>query len=541
MRSVRAVLTVAVLLVGEASAWIGGVNRQKLIAHGRDLRIATPEEILDNADVFDKTGVDGATVCLFGKTATGRSYSFETIAIDEPWVFSDLKPRLAALKGFAAHVGLKESLLAFQLLPQKRLAWDDDAAWGRFVGNLHVLARIGRVSGLKGYFVDFGDRSRVRQFFSTGGRNGADFDVASAFARKRGRELLSGLFAEHPDAVLFSPWFFTLNERDAGLRDPLARVRGEGDLWPAFLNGILDAIPPQAKFVDGNEWSFRDGDAEDHGFHAKAFHAWHYALGLVEPENRDRYKSQLSVGFGFCLDMFKGDESLVARFERNLEQAAFVSTEYVWLHGESCCWVPWKRTVSSQLWKDETFAKVLSGQNGPRTWEDALPGLRDILDAVRDPDAFRTRKLSELRRTGLRELISSKDRVPVDLVVWQNPEKHQGRFGKDSDSVRACGVGSGCASVHLPVMPGALYAVSVKVHGRVSANVHWKVGGREEWKLGVSRLVAQGEADADGWRMLAATVRPPADADGMVLSAWVSQRSEAEKARFRDFSAVKLR
>ena len=550
---VAAIASLITLLACNAFAWVGGAHRQKLIAHGWDLLRTSPREILENAAAFDTVGVDGVTVCLSGKSSSGRRYSFATMASDDPWKLDDFESEIDTLKGFYGHSGLKESFLMFWLAPQKRISWTDDAAWKRFADNLRVLARIGKASGIKGYFIDCEDYPKTRQFFHDAKQDDMDFDSALTLARKRGRELFSGVFAEHPDAAILSFWFFTLNERYAWQRDPEACIRRERDLWPAFLNGMLDVMPSQVKFIDGNEWAYYNCYAEKFDFHTKAFYAWHSALGLVAPENRNRYRAQLSVSFGFYIDMFRSDGnkeywyppaddgSRMTRFERNLEQAARVSTEYVWIYGEAYCWVPWKKTESSRLWKDKIFSKVLSRQDGPRTWEDALPGLRDMLDSIRDPDAFRMRKLADLHNAGIKDMIISEDRVPKSFVPWQNPEKQQGFFGKDGDSVLARGVGSGCASIHLPVKAGSSYSVSVRVNGKGSANIHWKVGGKEEWRLGISQLVEQGESDVDGWRTLAATVRPPIGSDGMVLSAWVSQKNASEETRFRDFSAVKLR
>ena len=550
----RALVAVAAAAVSaNAFAWTGGVHRQKFIAHGWDLLRTTPEEILDNAEAFGRTGVDGVTVCLSGLTASGRKYSYSSMMTDEPWTFEMFAPRMKTLQAFAGYPGLRESFLMFWLAPQKRIAWTDDATWKRFADNLRVLARVGAEAGMKGYFIDCEDYPKTRQFFYDPKRDAMDFDAARLLARQRGRELFTGLFAEHPNAAVLSFWFFTLCERYAWQRDPAACVRRERDLWPAFLNGVLDVMPPQAKFVDGNEWAYYNCYAEKEDFHTKAFYAWHSALGLVEPENRAKYKAQLSVSFGFYIDMFRSDAtksyyyppaedgSRLTRFERNLEQAARVSTEYVWIYGEKYCWVPYRQTATSRLWKDDVFSKLLPKTDGPRTWEEAIPGVRDMLDSIRDPDGFRVRKVAELRAAGAKDLIDSADRVPRDIGLWQNPEMRQGTFRKDGASVLARGVGSGCASVHLPATGGASYAVSVAVKGKGSANVHWKVNGKEEWGLGIPQLDETGEPDADGWRTLAATVRPPVGADGMVVSAWVSQKDEGEETRFRDFSVLKLR
>ena len=69
---------------------------------------------------------------------------------------------------------------------------------------------------------------------------------------------------------------------------PCADVRAQGDLWPAFINGLMDALPPGARLVDGNEHAYRY-EAERGDFFKSATVQRARALSLIAPENRAKY------------------------------------------------------------------------------------------------------------------------------------------------------------------------------------------------------------------------------------------------------------
>ena len=348
-----------------ARAWIGGVTTQKFIGHGWDLLNASPDAVLAHADDFARTGLDGVTVCLYGKRPEGGRFGCTTIMNDAPWDYRLLESKLKTLRKFKSRPGLKESFLFFWLVPEKRLAWDDDAAWARVAGNVGVLARLGAEADMKGYFIDSEDYPKVRQFFYDQTNDGMDYDEAYRLARKRGAEVFGPLFANHPGATLLSFWFLSFNPAYAPLRDPLALMRKDGDLWPAFVNGILDVMPERATFVDGDEHAYHY-KSEKRDFLVKSLVQRHSAVGLVAPENRAKYRARLSVGFGLYLDKCKKPEDL-EWFSRNIAQAAEVSTEYVWIYGEHGNWVGWNKV-------------------GTKTWEQKIPGLADALISIKSSD-----------------------------------------------------------------------------------------------------------------------------------------------------------
>ena len=92
-------------------------------------------------------------------------------------------------KKYKDHPGLRDSLLIFWIAPVKHLAWDDDAAWARFAGNVGTLAWVGKSAGMKGYMVDMEDYTDIRQYFWDPKRDTMSYDEACKLARKRGAEI----------------------------------------------------------------------------------------------------------------------------------------------------------------------------------------------------------------------------------------------------------------------------------------------------------------------------------------------------------------
>ena len=567
---------VAMAAVAAAFGWTGDVCGQKFIGHGWDLMMVSPAEILDHADMFDATGLDGIAVALRGKEPGAKPwrYSYSNIHADRPWPRELVGQHVASLRKFKEHPGLKDSMLIFWMSPRKRMDWRDDAAWERFAGNVGTLAWAGREGGLHGYVLDSEDYGKQKQFFLDADKDGMTYDEACAVARRRGAQVFSALFKEHPDATLLSFWFMSAGEAYyANARHPVREARKRGDLWPSFVNGLLDVLPPKAKFVDGNEHAY-GCKADTKGFYVKSYNQSQGLLGLVAPENRVKFQTQLSVGFGQYIDMYvNGPESRwyigpaengsrLSAFENNLAQAAHVSTEYVWIYGEKHCWVDWKKTRQCEVWRTKCFLDAFATPTP--TWEKCLPGLADMLRAVKDPDEFRERKIAEMKAAGTYTNLVADGAcqgVPkgVTLKSGFNPRKlppgfHNYRAPEatnlvsgidttvgegDSRSLAIRGGPFGNVSCGTTVKEGEIYALSVSVRSpKAAAEACWLRD--EQWRWVEAPQMDFGEPDAEGWRHGTLTVRIPKGATRLGLFAF-ARLKDGEMAWFDNFSIVRLR
>ena len=124
-------------------------------------------------------------------------------------------------------------------------------------------------------------------------------------------------------------------------------------LFPAFLNGMLDAAGPDTFITDGNEPAYYYTSPLDY---YKVYHMIRQrALSMVAPENVRKYQTQLQVSQSLYVDYVFGlgvwgqrnivGKSLKAEertkwFEHNTYYALQTCDEFVWLYSEKMNW--WK-------------------------------------------------------------------------------------------------------------------------------------------------------------------------------------------------------
>ena len=490
---------------------------RKLIAYGWDISKAGPEEILANAEKFDALGLDGVITSLRGKTSDGEFYSHGTL-MNGPLITSEMvAPQVETLKRYAAHKGLRHSFLICWLSPKKRLAWADDAAWGRFAENMRVVAAAARSSGMEGLYLDNEDYSKVQQY-RLKDVDGLTYAEACALARRRGAEVFGGVFREHPEAALMAAWFFSWNDHYAYVADPLKEAERSRDLWPAFLNGILDVLPPRAKFVEGDERGYLCS-AEKRDFHVRAHQHRVSGNALAAPENRAKYALQGQTAFGMFLDQYTpevetgdycrtfppaSDGSMTTRFMQNLAGAAQVANEYVWLYGQAYCWVDWARTPTSKVWSDRRFSAALESGG---LWTNRIARLDEALAAESDPQGMVERLLAKAQASG-----AAKELVDPAVAAWKISGKALER-----------------RSISVPVAAGGLYAVRVKAEVKASAlevMLFWsKDGKREHLMDGVHMPLREigGDMQED---LIAVRVPCACGVDGMEVRTSVWQKAD---------------
>ena len=370
----------AIFAALSACAGFAALKPVKFIAHGWDCQSANPAAVLENADLFADTALDGISLSVRFKKADGTDCGYRTMFNDPAWEWSDVTNLVPTLRAIVKHQGLKDSMLSSFRCPKKRLDWRDDAEWARFANNMAVMARLAKTSGVVGLMIDPEDYPRTKQFYRIDGD--PEYDEAVKLARQRGREVFGAVFKEYPDVVLLAFWFVSLNKEAYDALDPMQALKDVKGLWPAFVDGLLDVIPPEAVFVDGNENTYR-AEAATRAFFADACRQQKEALSIVSAENHEKYRLHHRTGAAIYIDMYVNefpggrsfwyfpplDGSRTKRFAVNFEEAA-LAAEWVWLDGEKRTWIPW-RGHHMRNW-------------GRRdTWEKCLPGMWDAMRAAR--------------------------------------------------------------------------------------------------------------------------------------------------------------
>ena len=505
-------LCVGVGAFGETLSVDWGRERKKVVAAGWEWAAMPFDLILEYADQIDATGVDGVSLYLRAKGTDGKTQISSRVIDGYEWTDAMVADQIATLRAATRHKGLRECFIRTLGAPTTRVDWKDDAHWSRVARSMGVMARFAKATGVRGFIVDPEDYHKQNQFEAR--PNDEPYDLLAPLARQRAREIFTEVFRECPEIVVLGYWLFSWHTQHVDSENPMMSARRGGDLWPAFINGILDVIPPTAKLVDGNEWAYQS-EASQNEFMISAISQRNAALGLVAPENRAKFRAQAFPGFGLYMDSYVGgvtnkngkanpyyfgpvNGSRLGHFERNFAEAVACAGEYVWLWCERRSWVKWGDDV-----------KMGWGVSRTR-WEDELPGVGRVIRACTDPEAFLAKDYPELLAAGKIVNIATNDYVAASRQALY------GTHDKKEESQR----GKGYFHVEdKTVLPGQHYVVDVSGTGEgLEAVAYWqrrKGGGWWRWRVpGHGLALVKG---ADGRSSAKAVVRVPEGVDCLAI------------------------
>ena len=532
----------SVLLAATASFALCSEGAKKLIFVGWDTGDLTPAEIVRNADALYEAGADGVGIYpRFQAQKGARPKRAEPISCERRILSEELEWMVPSLREMVSKPGLSESMLRAGCAPKVRMDWRDDAFWSRYAANMAVVAALARKGGLKGIITDFEDYWNQRQYSRLDGD--LPYDEAYALARRRGAEVFGAMFREYPQMTWLTYQFFSLYTSYRGLIDPVAEMREKGDLYPAFFNGILDAMPSGVKLVDGAEMYRLRAEKADFLRHAR--HEFSGVLPLVAPENRAKYRAQLSISFGQYPDSYAyaGEKSpwyfgpvngsRLLHFERNLADALDVCDEYIWLWGEHRTFVNWKGLDFRHWWDD--------WWGGEASLDDALPGYADMLWGLKDPVGHVKRRFAA---GAMEENILGKAKE----WHWQSESTNtlKGTFTKETVAGHGeCrvleGVGNGSVNFSLRgVKFGEWYGVKVSAKGPGGrAGVGWQQNGSWKYDKGSVKAVWD-NPDSDGWRTGWILARVPEGVNGLNLGLGANLKAD-ERLMYADVRLARLR
>ncbi|MCQ2403800.1 MAG: hypothetical protein MJ202_08765 [Lentisphaeria bacterium] len=325
--------------------------------------------------------------------------------------------------------------------------WLSDDECANMAHNFGVAAQVAKACGFKGLVVDIEEYGRHFWRFSDLETTKSEGEIAEIVFR-RGQEWGRQVFGAYPDIVLFMS--FCLSMPDA----PLAI---------AFMNGVLDVMPPKALIYEGMEsggYAAKQGDA----YRSMQDGLRKLIRRHVRPENRSKARGQILLAPAFYLDAYfvceKGnyyhenlepdwtDLGAVKLFSRCLAAASQEAEPYIWLYGEKRCW-----------WKGSPHPANLG------TWEEAPEGagVMQALKEVKNP--------SEVRFDDPRNLVQ--DPSFQEIGVWELWQQ------EDDRKLPAPGTGlirdgrcvmrrltNGCYHQLIPCKPGQTYLFVV--HGCVA-------------------------------------------------------------------------
>ena len=317
-----------------------------------------------------------------------------------PWQRDDLRPAMRDLQ--SCHwTRFTDNFLLVHTVPGA-LDWFDDHGWAVLTTKFELLAWVAKEGGARGLCYD--PEHYDAHPFSYDPTRDRSFPDTVAKVRQRGREVVEALARAYPDMVLKTLWLTGANYPADGDDWPTLLRDQEYGLFVAFVNGLLDGLPPQMQLVDGVEYGgyFCRKQADFLALYTLYRQHLGHAGFLIAPENKGRFRAQVSVALPLYLDMYLNEpddghwaggaenpwytapsagltrqETLVANTGYALETA----DEYVWLYGEQCRW--WSAAAYSDGHAEEVKTSIGTG----RLWEQAMPGLTRQIDAVKQTAA----------------------------------------------------------------------------------------------------------------------------------------------------------
>ncbi len=224
-----------------------------------------------------------------------------------------------------------------------KLSWFDDHRWATIENNWRVLLTIAREGRCRGLLLDPEHYDYECELFNyrhhRTQRVNRPFTDYTSQARARGRQLGAAVREVYPEITISLLYGYHLAVREAREGEP--REAWRYALLPAFLDGLIEASAPRAKFVD--LWEF------GHGYKKRG----QFLEGHEEIKNATRagtaipdiYRSALSPGMSLRIDYeaprnpwrtgdLERNYFSPARFESALRGALEASDRYVWIYSE---------------------------------------------------------------------------------------------------------------------------------------------------------------------------------------------------------------
>jgi hypothetical protein len=535
---------------------------KKLIATGWD----KPDQVRfhENIDVIEEQPFQGVMISVTGTRDDGKTCSLRSAHTAQPWQRSWFDDAVRQLKS-AGGTRFTDNFVSIGANPGD-VDWFDDEGWKNVAEHWGIAAWIAREAGFRGFLFDPEPYTKPYRQFAYGSqaeRENHTFDEYCEKARERGREVMRAVAAEYPDIVVFCYFMNSVNRSAAKVSDSRAVLESSGyGLYPSFIDGWLDVIPPEATLVDGCESAYRFNDEKQYLRSAVLIKG--DCQNLVSPENRARYRAQVQVSFGIYLDAYWnpadsqwdrwrvdcGDRKPVEKLLENVRNAVACCDEYVWIYGEKFRWWP-----------------TPNGRVFAQSWPEALPGIDMALRLARDPEnyarhlleqAAAEQRLENLARNGDFQAETAQGNggvqadwreggAPAGWSFWQlNDGTGQFAWDREAGAAKAWAVPtSGCFIQSYDVSPEQSYAVRARVRStgksRAWIRLRWQTPDGKWTREALDVAAAPSTPAEDGWSEIFGAATVPDGVGKLVLLLGMgSQATEDDAVWFDNVEVYRL-
>lgn len=315
--------------------------RKKLVEYGWD--VPDPEYLRQHLAEMTARPFDGVVF---------RLREFDHAFDPRPWDAERVETQAAGLRDLDWGPFTDNFLVLHSANPWG-MDWFDDGQWETIAGNLLLVAETARQAGCVGICFDpepYGPSPWTDSLRT----DAVGRERLRAQVRLRGGEFISALQEGLPGLRLLTLYQLNLFGDLGREPDPKRREQSLAShpysLYPAFIDGMLDALGPETRLIDGNESSYYYDDSESYlrGFHSMR----QTVLPLVSPSNRTTYRAQVDAGMALYVDQVLALRQPPTRylshyldpadrlrwFEHNVYWALRSADEYVWCYSERMNW-----------------------------------------------------------------------------------------------------------------------------------------------------------------------------------------------------------
>ena len=245
--------------------------------------------------------------------------------------------------------------------------WFNDADWAAAEKNIQNFAKTAAAGSFRGIAFDPEAYSQTPWVYNQQPQhNNKTFEEYQRQVRKRGAQFMSVLQATNPSTkVLTLSLLSLIKDLLSETTDPVKLqqqlVNHDYGLWPAFINGMLDAMQSNSVIIDGDEGAYYFYNAD--WFKGMSLQVIPKdAKALVDPVNSMKYDNNVKVGqavyMNFVLDLFEpsdkswygikmphflSPDDRLKLLEYNTYYGLQTADQYVWIYGENMDW--WRNNI----------------------------------------------------------------------------------------------------------------------------------------------------------------------------------------------------